>query len=141
MSTRRHLLAALGALPAAAALPGSSAADGADERPATIEELAGITFKDEGSELKEAFGTKKDWMKQAEKDWLLFQFAGAAMSKNDVETHVIVMQAGTDSMVELAEWFDNQHHAYAAKASVLRAAYIRTLCGIAREAVRPDSAT
>ena len=119
-------------------MPSAIASPSVIEQPATIEQLAALEFRDEGPELSKAIGTHAEWIDQANSDWTMFCFAEAAMRKNDVQTHAIVQEVGTEAISEFADALNVMRLRYVAMAELLHAAEIRNMCGLARVALGFD---
>ena len=76
---RRALLGGIGAALAIGAGPVIAAPVEAEERLATVEELAALTFSAEGNAVEKCLGSRPEWIAQMANDYAVLRIAARAL--------------------------------------------------------------
>jgi hypothetical protein len=116
---------------AIAAEPGEEAED----RIATIEEMAALTFVDQGPAAEQVLGSFAEFVAQAKKEYPMLRLAAAATRQDDVKTFEAVQCLGPEAMTEFAESLFSLKDRYEGLAAVLNCAGLRTMAALSRHCV------
>ena len=133
LARRRALFGAGTAALGVAALL-APAAEG-DDRPATVDDYAAVTFGDQGPAAEEGLGSRTAWLERAAVDYATLRIAARIVRKTDVEMVAMARTVGDETALDLADSLFSLHDRYKALAVILSAAAHRTLAGLSRKAV------
>lgn len=101
-------------------------------RLATSTDYANHTFQPIKADLKAAGVSLSAWLDRAKDEYLLFQYALAALAKNDVELSAFVQSAGADAVLHLHDKFGEQEKTYKAGTETLKTTQVRLMCALSR---------
>lgn len=107
----------------------------AEERLATVEELAVLTFSAEDGAIEKCLGSRQEWIGKMASDYQILRIAARALQQDDVGLHAMVQAVGIEAALEFTESFHAMSGRYAAIAHVLTAIQTRFMAAASRNAL------
>src|SRR5438105_34787 len=95
------------------------------ERPATLGDMATLTFGDAGPEAEQALGSFDQWIERAPTEYTSLRLAAHSLRKNDAELFEMVRELGPEVAEDFMKGLFVLKDRYEGLAQILNAAAVR----------------